>query len=676
MVAVLLRVEIVVDKVLRFALVKSELRRRGAVAVILVRSLAVKFHAVHALSEAEGEAVTLHALARAHIHGHVNAALAVEDIDGLERFERAHLPFDMHENLVFAQLAARLDRLQGLDRVFIAARAHEDVGDKAGHLRQGVVVDGRAEEVGQQGRSEALFAVFLYRNDRAVFHRVDGAARRDDRLAALGLEARAAPCLGQSKVVFAQDKLLIGDNVSLGRVKLVFAQHEPDVANHFALFGEGGEGEGIRSHAAALSGNGYFLFAQNFAFAFVLHGAVKAVQGSEHKVVDRLERFVFELEVHHAVLIFDLVEGGVGGAVGAHDAVEGEASRVGRVAEVAAVAPFVLAVLGLAVNGLVGKVPDKAAREPVVLAELIPIVGEVAQRVAHAVRVFAFDKGQIAVHFGRIFGARRRPERDAMAHGLVLADDGHFLHLGIHLAQNVARLGGSVRFVMDKARLVHFEDLFLHYPEILAVARLVAQRPADDAGVVAQPAHHVAGAVDALIAPALQALGNEHGKSVRFEVGLRHDEHAVLVAKLIKNVLVGVVAVADGGDVVLLAKFDVRLDEFARHGVTVVRMELVAVDAAYLQGLAVEQDERSLAVGIGRYAYLAEAELAAANVRRLAVHAQSHLGVVKGGIFMRPKADVFHGRGEILDLAHAIFLVLFRLDVDGGVELERLFALL
>ena len=106
--------------------------------------------------------------------------------------------------------------------------------------------------------------------------------------------------------------------------------------------------------------------------------------------------------------MLNLVKSGVGRTVAADYAVERKSARVGLIAEVAAVQPLVHAVFA-AQYSLIRKVPDKAARQAVVLFEHIPVIGEIAQAVAHAVRVFAFDERQILIHIGRVPGTEYRP---------------------------------------------------------------------------------------------------------------------------------------------------------------------------------------------------------------------------------------------------------------------------
>ena len=74
---------------------------------------------------------------------------------------------------------------------------------------------------------------------------------------------------------------------------------------------------------------------------------------------------------------------------------------------------------------------------------------------------------------------------------------------------------------------------------------------------------------------------------------------------------------------------------------TVVGVELVAVDAVYLDRLAVEQYERSSAVFHALYPDFAESEVECAPVGNAVVVGQLDLHTVEVGEFVGPKSDVF-----------------------------------
>ena len=261
-------------------------------------------------------------------------------------------------------------------------------------------------------------------------------------------------------------------------------------------------------------------------------------------------------------------------------------------------------------------------------------------------RIFALYEGQVAVHVGRVFAAERRPERKAVAHRLVLADDRHLFDVGIHLAQHVADLARLVGLVVDEARSVARQDRLAHDEEVFAEARLVAQRPADDTGVVFESFDHVHRTVDALVDPLFAACRQERRQPVALEICLRHDQDADAVAHLIECVAIGVVRVADRGDVVGFAQQQIFLDQLVRHRVPVVGVELVAVDAVDLDRSAVEQDERTSAVLHALDAHFAEAEVVFASVDLFAVRKQNYAHAVEVGIFVRPQLDVFERGGQ------------------------------
>ena len=83
-------------------------------------------------------------------------------------------------------------------------------------------------------------------------------------------------------------------------------------------------------------------------------------------------------------------------AVSRDDAVAAEIQIAFAFAEVAAVVPAVIA-LRTRADGLVDKIPDKAAAHVVVLFKILHVLAEIAEAVFHAVCVFAVHDGFILV---------------------------------------------------------------------------------------------------------------------------------------------------------------------------------------------------------------------------------------------------------------------------------------
>ena len=130
-------------------------------------------------------------------------------------------------------------------------------------------------------------------------------------------------------------------------------------------------------------------------------------------------------------------------------------------------------------------------------------------------------------------------------------------------------------------------------------------------------------------------------ETVGFKVVLAHDENAYLVAQLIETARIRIVAGAHIGYVAVLEQLEVTPDYALGHGVAVVRVEIVAVDAADFERNAVEQNERTsarLAV-IGRYLHFSEAEFMLPAVGVLTA-GKSNTDSVEIRILMAPEFEV------------------------------------
>ena len=279
-----------------------------------------------------------------------------------------------------------------------------------------------------------------------------------------------------------------------------------------------------------------------------------------------------------------LQQAGVGGAVGVHQAVHAEIPVVGELPEVPAVpvdGPVVRG--GAAVDGVVAPLPHKAAAEAVVLHNQLLVVLRVPGAVAHGVDVLALDKGQLLV-------------RQVLVQVLPGEVVPHLVQRGVHAAVQVQHGEvGLSRLVVGEEILVVQQPggVVLLGPaarglKILAPAALVAQRPDHHRGVVLVPddaALHpvqnglpelgVVGGVGVIL---VAVVAGAHGHAVGLHVRLADDVEAVLRAHLQKPGGVGVVAGADGVDVVALHQGQVQKGLLPADGIPGHRVAVVAVD--------------------------------------------------------------------------------------------------
>ena len=301
--------------------------------------------------------------------------------------------------------------------------------------------------------------------------------------------------------------------------------------------------------------------------------------------------FVKRIEFQLTVLIANFRHFRLKRAVRQQKPVRTEIVVMYALAEVAAVAEIARSILGGLVNRLVDEVPDEPALQVAVGIKRRLIFIHVAQCVAHRVFIFALDVGRVVPRLGV---------------GNHLLD--RFVHAGIYVDARrkiVARLlvvPRARRIVgVQDVRLAHLIDIRLHQnrPQNLRVLALVAQRPHDDARMIAVTIHHVVLAVNNRVRHILcnaRVFVNHVGMD--FEIRLIDNVNAVFIAQIIPVRTVRVMRRAHGVDVVLLHDADVCLHDLARHGVPVFGVRLVAVDAAQGNRLPVDSDE----VGVARAA--------------------------------------------------------------------------
>ncbi|CCJ88980.1 hypothetical protein BN132_908 [Cronobacter turicensis 564] len=264
--------------------------------------------------------------------------------------------------------------------------------------------------------------------------------------------------------------------------------------------------------------------------------------------------------------------------------VHAELTIVRRVAEIAAVGPPAAAVRLDARNGLVSPVPDKTALKARILAERGPVVGEIPQAVAHRVRVFAEDqRAGFARHSNPLFDRPLRHRRNKLVG----------LHAGVHRADDVGRAGiRPAAFILHRARRVLMLDPVIERGVGRAVARLIAERPDNNARVVTVAFHHPGDALAVGAQPYRIVRETAHRlHAVGFNVGFIHHVQPVAAAQLIPARLVGVVRTAHGIKVVLLHQQDILHHRRLVHRLAFFRVMLVTVNAADQQRLAVERQQ-------------------------------------------------------------------------------------
>jgi len=222
-----------------------------------------------------------------------------------------------------------------------------------------------------------------------------------------------------------------------------------------------------------------------------------------------------------------------------------------------------------AAEALVHVVPDVPALQPLVGADSLPVLLEVAGTVPHGVRVLAHDDGpSLALVLGPLDGLA-----DLRIHGRELVD------------------GGVIprRMVVDRSVGVVLPDPVGHGDMARSEAGLVPERPHDDARVVLVPLHHALGPIHEGALP-LWVLGEAVPVVVRLQVRLIEDVETVLVAQVIE---LGVIGVVRGPHCVHVVAFENEyvLDEaLARNALAVIGVVVVPIHSADDDGHAVHVD--------------------------------------------------------------------------------------
>ena len=268
---------------------------------------------------------------------------------------------------------------------------------------------------------------------------------------------------------------------------------------------------------------------------------------------------------------------GIGLPVGAHQSVVAEVLVVDVIrVEVSAVSIDGFALVIGPPQGLVHKVPDKAALELGILAGKVPILLESALGVAHRMGVFAQNQGP----------------RLAIVKAVLL----HPFVVHIHQRGDVSlslRIGVSP-FILNRARGVLRLHQVVSRREIGTIAGLVAQRPDDDTGVIA-------GALDVpeialqvgqgIVFPDCQGLFLV-SHSVALQIRLAEHIDSILIAQLVPQIGIGIVAGSYRIDIELLHKRDVLNHTLPGDYIASVGVQFVAVGTLDKHRLPVDQKLR------------------------------------------------------------------------------------
>ncbi len=325
---------------------------------------------------------------------------------------------------------------------------------------------------------------------------------------------------------------------------------------------------------------------------------------SVHDLVFVLRRAALESDV--AVGVLHLGHRGMGRAVGVDDAVAEEIGVARRVHSViAAIGPVLHAVLILLGEALVDPVPDESALQVGIFVDALPLQPQRSRRVAHRVSV-------LRRHDGAVGAAASDALEPARARVL------RHVHVAVPLPLRAFVTDGAVHAALA-VLLVGYE--LVSQIEVVAVARLVAERPDGDAGVVLVDLVHVVYAVEMRRFPRgvvceRAALVEAVTHSVRLDVGFAIDIQAYFVAQFVKTSGLRVVAGAHGVDVVAAHDLQVAAQILLREVVARELVVLVDIHSLELDRLAVYQKYFVRASRLALFGDLRDLETAESHVER------------------------------------------------------------
>lgn len=229
------------------------------------------------------------------------------------------------------------------------------------------------------------------------------------------------------------------------------------------------------------------------------------------------------------------------------------------------------------VSYVVSPFPDETSHQARVLVKGVNVLLDATGTIAHGVDILAKHE-----RLGPVL-LRRRVD--------------NLFSRGVHPAIDIRRRRIPIALVVHKTGLV---DTLYHVVHVLVVSPvegLVAQRPQDDRGVVLVALDHLPRAILIGLSPIWVISGpafarvSEDAEAVTLEVSLIEDPNAELVCEVVKAGVIDVVGGTDAVNVEVLHQKQVAFQEVVRHGAARVRVMLVAVHAADLDGVAVYAED-------------------------------------------------------------------------------------
>ena len=226
-------------------------------------------------------------------------------------------------------------------------------------------------------------------------------------------------------------------------------------------------------------------------------------------------------------------------------------------------------------DGLVDEVPYISSLVCRILAHGVPVLLEVSDGIAHGMGVFALDEGTVGIGGGVPYTA---------------------FHSEIHRAVDVGIAVTSRPFVLYRTGRIIRLDPVVQLIEVLTVSGFIAHTPDNYARMVEIPFHHPLSPLEMSVREVgpLRQGSVTVTHSVGFDVRFVGHIYSVLVAQVVPNGIVGIMAGPDGIDVEFLHYADIPYHVFPRKDIATVGIYLMTVDSFYEDRLSVDEELGSL----------------------------------------------------------------------------------
>ena len=302
------------------------------------------------------------------------------------------------------------------------------------------------------------------------------------------------------------------------------------------------------------------------------------------------------LDTGRTMNVLILHQTGAGSSVREHQAIDAEVAVMGPFAAVTAVQILSLAILGdTGVDSVVAPLPNEAAAHNVVFLDELPVIFQIAGAVTHGVRILAHQEGLVRVGIQIALQAFHR---------------GIHITVQINVGEIILTLAAAVlgAFIVGQSGRIEVLGPGQSCFKAAAIGAFIAHGPADNRGTVlisldtqlgtVHGCFHKVGVICKGFVPGLNMIlpdiiffAVQSGSAVAFVVSLIDDHEAALITQLVEHGCIGIVAGTNCIEIVFLNHPQVTLHMLDADDGAGNRIGVMAVDAAELNGAAVQEHD-------------------------------------------------------------------------------------